>query len=388
MWLRLPARTRPDHLYPATFCGAPFSDILPGQDVRVCDGQLQEVFDDQGATALHSMRIRQPFDFADRTGTLVWDVDAKVNPHSIGHGWWIEVWITEDPAPMPHTELTVVSSYPRRGIGLSFASGGPCESTAEAWGNSLETVFVTNDDLVQSVFDDVGWDTPETRCFRAMDGQLNHFELRLSTDRLELEVTNFDDPDGPRSFVTVESLALPFSRGYVHLEHVQFSAAQDGLEGCEEGVPNTCPTPSQTFRWDNVAFDGPVLPTPRAYDVPEPGNIGPENEGAYVGWPLWDGSDLTVTFPDVDLEGVVAAGLGWTVLGANGQVYEYRLNEGAWHTSVVPDGPEATATLRGYSVALDLGELVVGSNTLDVRAVDPGTIEGVGNIDLTLELEE
>src|SRR5205085_1679177 len=87
LFVRIPAKTYTDRLFPATFCGQPFSGILPGADAKICDGigvdgttsrQLNEVFDDQGDFAYNSMRIRQPFDFTNRTGKIVWDVDAKV----------------------------------------------------------------------------------------------------------------------------------------------------------------------------------------------------------------------------------------------------------------------------------------------------------------------
>src|SRR4051794_18689213 len=60
-WVRQPASTRVDLQYPATFCGAPFSGLLPGTDSRVCDGQLDEVLEDGQAFAVNALRIRQPF---------------------------------------------------------------------------------------------------------------------------------------------------------------------------------------------------------------------------------------------------------------------------------------------------------------------------------------
>jgi len=49
--------------------------------------------------------------------------DAKVNPYNVGHGWWIELWITEDPTPLPHDEFDNVFTVPRRGIGFLFRFG-------------------------------------------------------------------------------------------------------------------------------------------------------------------------------------------------------------------------------------------------------------------------
>jgi hypothetical protein len=256
-WYRLPAHTYSEKLFPATFCGEPFDGLLPGQDVRVCDGvgvdgtvskQLNEVFDDQGDFAFHDMRIRQPFDFTDRTGTLVWDVDAKLNPYNMGHGWWIEVWITEDPSPMPYHEAPVVTAIPRRGVGLTFRFGANnCEHTADSWGNALESVVVAEDYQILHWYDDVGWETADDRCFKTTDAKLNHFELRITKDQLELWASDYQDPKSFKKRATVTDLDLGFTRGYVHFQHAHYNASKDGMEGCEENVPNTCPTPSRTF---------------------------------------------------------------------------------------------------------------------------------------------
>src|SRR5690349_1671962 len=37
-WYRLPANTYPDAFVPATFCGSPFSNVLPPADARTCAG--------------------------------------------------------------------------------------------------------------------------------------------------------------------------------------------------------------------------------------------------------------------------------------------------------------------------------------------------------------
>jgi hypothetical protein len=403
MWVRVPAKTYDDRLYPATFCGEEFSGIMPPDDVRACQGvgadgstsnQLHEVFDDQGDFAFNSMRVRQPFDFTDRTGTIVWDVDAKINPHNGGHGWWIEVWITEDPQPMPYHEAPMVVSLPRKGLGLAFRFGGGCPSTDDAWGNMLESIVITEDYQIRNWFDDIGWQTPDTRCFRSMDGHLNHFELRISQDHVELWASDFDDPDSFQLRATETDLDLPFSRGYVHFQHAHYNAAKDGLEGCEEGVPDTCPTPTQTFRWDNIGFDGPTYPTPRGYDVADSYDPGPEDgpdTGIYTGWYFEGSAPRSFTVSDVDLTGAIGASFNLDVIMAELQTFEYRFNGGAWHAFTLPtsfEGRVGGPGFRGYSLPVDLAELVDGDNTIDVRVPTPHEepIEGLGNLDLTIEV--
>ena len=68
-FLRGPFSTNPEQAFPSKFCGASFSNILPGEDVKFCPGvgvdgmpssQLNEVLDDEGDFGFNSMRIRQP----------------------------------------------------------------------------------------------------------------------------------------------------------------------------------------------------------------------------------------------------------------------------------------------------------------------------------------
>ena len=257
LWERAPAHTYgDDYLFPATFCGKAFDGVLPDQDVRTCDGvgidgkvsgQLNETFDDQGATGVNALRIRRPFDFAGRTGTIVWDVDAKVDPLNSGQGWWIAVWVTSEPTPLASDERDAINSFPRGGVGFLFAFGADCPETVDKWQNGLDGVVVT--DAYQIVSARPFWELDQTdaRCFNVADAHMNHFELRLSEDEAELWVSDSDDPTNLRLRTTVPGLALPFTRGYVQLQHWGQNAAQGGHV-----------TPSQTFRWDNVGFDGPA----------------------------------------------------------------------------------------------------------------------------------
>ena len=187
-FVREPASTESGFDAPATFCGQPFSNLMPGQDVEFCDGpsvgggtssQLNEVFNDQGDFGYNSMMIRQPFDFTGRTGTIVLDVDAKFNPHNLGHGWWVEFWITEDPTPMPYHGAPTVYAIPKNGVGFAFFGFGSCGK--ENWINTLDEVTVAHEYEIVHSFKDFDYPSGfDGRCFRTSDGILNHFELRIS----------------------------------------------------------------------------------------------------------------------------------------------------------------------------------------------------------------
>ena len=380
-WLRLPASTMNDHVFPASFCGMPFSGILPPADVRICDGpsktgvpsfQLNEVFDDQAAFALHSMRIRQPFDFAGRVGKVVWDVDAKVNPFNTGHGWWFEVWITADPAPLPHDHLDGVTSLPRNGVGFVFENGADCPEDAAAWNNALENVKVTHDDQLFHDYPFYQIGQTDRRCFRVADARLNHFELRIDKTRAELWASDFDDPSNLILRASVENLDLSFERGYVHFEHGGLNAAEDGNV-----------TSSQTFRWDNLGFDGPTLPLPRSYDVPD--NTEMLSGGVQLGWYIHDGLPHLFTVHGVELSGALSASFNFALQAGPGTALTYRLNGNAPHSFVYPDTGVPGGT-HGFSVTAPLSELLPGDNTVEVQVPTTATVESIGALDLTVEV--
>jgi hypothetical protein len=387
-WVRIPAQTYPEdtsHRFPASFCGQPFSGISPGADVRFCSGtgvdgsassQLNEVFDDQGDFGMNSLQIRQPFDFTDRTGTIAWDVDAKVSPIGLGHGWWIELWITAEASPLPYYEEWKSLAFPRNGVGFAFVTGADCPSTEAAWLNALESVHVVSDYLPRSsAFFDTAFEHAPERCFAVADGHLNHFELRISRDRAELWASDRDDPATFQLRDTIPNLGLSFSRGYVHLQHGQNDAGKSGV------------TPSQTFRWDNIGFDGPSHATPRAYDIPD--NDVPLAGGINLGWSLNDRETQSYTFSGVELGDAQAATLQLNLFSRRGEQLDYRFNAQAWRSVVVETATPDEALGRGLSMPVPLADLQSGANTLELRMLDPAPdiAESMANIGLTLELE-
>jgi hypothetical protein len=382
-FVRTPALTDDQTTFPASFCGKRFSGILPPADVRICDGpsvdggvstQIHEVLDDDGRDAQNSMRIRRPFDFGGRTGTLRFDVDAKASPLSMGHGWWVEVWITQDPAPMPQSGPA--PSPPRRGVGFRFLNGD-CPQGETVWGTKLATAIVIEGYAVvgnHTADDDI--EHAAVPCFRTSDGLLNRLRLRISRERAELWASDFDDPTNVVLRSTVSNLDLGFTRGYVHLQHVQFDASKDGNV-----------TRSQTYRWDNVAFDGPVLPDPRGYDVPDNDAVAAGGEGVVFGYPLSDGATKQFTLRDVDLAGATGATWNFLLHGATGQEIQYRLNEGPWHAFVTPEN-FTTLLLHSESVALPLDELVQGDNTIEMYVPVPTNDDAIANMDLTVDVAD
>ncbi|MEI9941331.1 MAG: hypothetical protein WDO69_29280 [Pseudomonadota bacterium] len=384
-FVRIPNTTEPltERTVTSVFCGKPFSGILIPNDVVSCDGvgvdgltsmQLNEVYDDQGDFAFNSMRIRQLFDFTDRTGTVQFDVDAKINPMNLGHGWWVEFWVTDDPAPMPYHEAPGIVPYPKNGIGINLQGLNNCPQGRES--TEVSRVFVTKDHKI--LHDIPGWeldhDSDDARCFKTQDQKLNRIKIMLTKDRVEIWASDFDDAMNLHRIAVAPILDLPFTRGYVHLQHSAYNARKDGNV-----------TGVQTYRWDNVAFDGPSYAVPRAYEVDD--NTLPDIDGTgghMYGYPLSDQTWTTVKLKGVDLTDAASASFDFSFLANSGRGLMYRFNGGDTHTFIVP--PFDREGLRGFSTDVALGDLVSGDNTLDVMMTTTQTDkeEYIGNMELSV----
>jgi hypothetical protein len=389
--VRIPASTEADMLFPSAFCGKPFSGLkVLTQDVSLCDGtgvngmlskQLNEVFDDQGDFAFNGMRIRQLFDFTDRTGTIVFDVDAKVNPYRLGHGWWVELFITDDSAPMPYHEAPGVISFPKNGIGFAFQGCDPHTSSTE-WSNQLSRVFVSKNN--QILHDYPGWDlqheSEAAKCFKTQDQKLNRFKFMISKDQAEVWASDFDTPDKMHRIAVATNLDLPFTRGYVHLEHAHYNARKDGHV-----------TGVQTFRWDNVGFDGPTYALPKSYEVVD--NDKPDIDGLggrLYGYYLTD-QPTTLPLKGVDTTGASKATFTFTIMVAMARSFQFSFNGHPFHALQVPDygkqAAQSDSALRGFAMDVPVDEIVNGDNTVAIKITGPQTYspDVVGNMELSLE---
>jgi hypothetical protein len=374
-----------------TFCGEEFSAIEPPGDVRVCpgndgagepSGQLHEVFNTD-ALPVNSMRVRQPFDFTDRTGTIVFDVDAKRNDGWDGHGWWLELWISEDPVPVPYHGAPTLGSFTGRGaVGFQILPHGQCfDQVDQASGmNTVGRVVVLGDYQVQRD-DSVGGDN----CFQARDTVLNRFKVLISRERAEFFASDADAPGELKPIVTID-LDLEFSVGYVHLQHVHYNPPKTPND---EGLYASA---SQTFRWDNIGFDGPTYPTPRGYDVPdalEPLDVAGCNPderihaGMSLGYPLASDTTQRFVLPAVDRSGAIAATLNFNISAWAGQTLRYRFNDFGWRTFTVPPVLEDDL-LRAFSLDVPLDELLDGENSLEFQTTEDGP-NRIGNVDLTID---
>jgi hypothetical protein len=267
-------------------CRADLSNarVLPDSDVLVCDPTPTVPTRHALATAaeqnygLATYRIRQPFDFAGRTGTIKLDIDLTNN----GLGGWPALIIAQDPSPTPSFDWQERGSGPRNGVEIEFGTGW-CSTP-----QTLETIVYTFNDYLQTSF------IPSFDCAiphaTTAPGALNHVEVYITQTHLEVWVSDVST-DGvtfpAAQMLWAGDVALPFSRGYVSLALRNHATMKYWLGS------------AASVRFDNVGFDGPVVTGVREYSAPD-------SLTAYGGLPgctmggtdcRWEG-DVIPAFPD------------------------------------------------------------------------------------------
>lgn len=408
--------------------------VLPDSDVLVCDPIATIPTRHALATAaeqnygLATYRIRQPFDFTGRTGTIKLDMDLSNN----GLGGWPALVISEDPAAAPSFDWQERGSGPRNGVEIEFGTGW-CNTP-----HTLETIIYTFKDYLQTSY------IPSFDCAvphaTTNKESLNHVEVYLTQTHLEVW-TSDASPDGvtfPNFHKLWEGeIALPFSRGHVTLALRNHATLKYWLSS------------AATVRFDNFGFDGPTIAGWREYSAPDSlttykglpgckmtgatcqweGDVIPafptdpdrvtcakttctyDGEGRNVGYAIpsvdeTGAQPVALTFKGVTLAGATRARL---VLAADYPWFEWngmfpppthlnlrhRENGGAWHDRFVTDveanafmdfnpslgGAGASAGLLNQVIELDLAGLREGDNTIELLAA--GTWTGSYHITVT-----
>lgn len=363
-----------------------FESVNAPDDFAICNDHYMEAMNDGGGYIYNAIRARQLFDYNNRTGKIVFEVDAK----AAGHGWWVEVWIADEPVPGPYVGAPANNAIPRNGIGFVF---GECQNSISG---ELNKVFIMKDYLVTNTIDWIQGDTQlhVDGCFETIDNRRNKLEIRISPTRFEIWASDAGESDVHRiawSDTNVDKWSMPLTRGYVSFLHVQYNAEKSGH------VAN------QTYHWDNIGFDGPVHPKAIGYDIPDalidakdsrfpPGTL---NLGYKIGL---DGSITTCcddngwisyppfTFDDVNLSDVSGARLNLNLwYFQQGDSLFYRFNGNNWKEYPHPF-PESNWGARGLSIPISLSDLVPQKNTLELKATGEEDFVAM-NIGLDLEVK-
>lgn len=397
--------------------------VTTGGDVLVCDPSdaitsrhLVTVVGSQNY-GVHGYRIRQPFDFTDRTGTLAFDADVRGGSLC----GFVGVTIAAAPTPRPAFGQYEHASGPRDGIEIVF-DGDACHE-----GNTMSPSIHVFRDYIETFTETA------TECVHVAEGMLGHFEVYVSRGHVELWGSGAS-PDGETfpefHLLWSGDVDLGFERGHVTLAGYNHAT-----------IKYWCSAESIT-RWDDIGFDGPVLNGAREYGVPDSrevveggvqgclvgsdctwvGDFIPSHdrlacdeeaeqcdypiEPRNAGYRLPNPEDAPIRF---ELTGVSLAGATSAALVLYGwyphfdfletmpidQGVRFRWNGGPWHDRPVSaaearviENPEVTLGMN-QTIDVDLAELVEGTNVLEVtgRLDHTGYPMGWNGIDLRVETE-
>jgi len=352
----------------AAGCDGPRPVAADGSDYFFCarlgeSAALRQAFNDGGGIILHSFHTRRPFDFVGRVGTVAFDVEGWATP-----GAWFELWIVDELVPAVHTSLPGIDALPSNGVGLVFQG---CNSTPP--GTGLGSVVLVADHQVARTIGRTELD--EAGCFATAVQTLNHLEIRIGERAIEVRASTSGDPAGLHRVALISGLDLPLERGYLHFESLGENAAKVG------GAAD------QTRVWDDIGFDGPFLPLPVARDVPDHLErwTGGGDQTATVwntAYVLLPTNQQTFRVEGLELLAGGAAFLDLSAFGLSaGGSFRWRFNEGSWRESPFPFSSESWRVL---SVPMSLGDLVAGTNTLELATAATAMPVLIANVDLTV----
>jgi hypothetical protein len=365
------------------------TQVFPPDDTLVCDAS-----DDIASPHLlvavgaqnygqNSYRIRQAFDFTDRTGSIVFDAEGWMLNGLLG---WISVEITEDPTPIPSFSIGAPDqnndeggAVPRNAIEIQFQSGCFAEPG---------TVGVRFIDVITDYQDELF--APESpACVSGAKGKLNHFELRVAQTRIEAWASPHSE-DGvsfePAVMLWAADVQVPFTRGWVHLtthNHATIKYSHDDTYG------PTSPIDAWVTRWDNVGFDGPVVDDTREFEVADSlvmstdaWNIpGPVMNVGYRVPDTADAAPLQLALTGVERASASSARLAiamWYLANDPGlpiaeAALRYRINGHPWHERALT-ASELAVLANGHAqgalsqmLELPIEEVVDGDNLLELE---------------------
>ncbi|MGH2353907.1 MAG: hypothetical protein ACRDJN_20060, partial [Chloroflexota bacterium] len=191
-----------------------------------------------------SLMPRQPFDWAGRTGTL----EVETNVYGFGREWWDVYILPEDEMLLEivtNDEGGTGERFPERAVRFSFRDGKP------------SVALIDNYDIVHEFthwqrFQDAFPSDPAVGDPRVR----RTFRMQLSESGWGFAVEKQDGTFW--SFTGQFPQRLTFSRGQARVEHHAYNPTKDGIQGT--------PWSQYTYHWDNLRFDGPVLPARPAFE--------------------------------------------------------------------------------------------------------------------------
>jgi hypothetical protein len=370
-------------------------------DIKICRGELNEVVNDNpdvnasnehtvtgdGTVTSLAMYPKQPFDFAGRTGTAVFEVSDNSGG---SHAAWPEFWITSAPAPDPFAHLASWQALPQFGFGIRLdavcgpGQGGQCAPNCPR--DNRGNVVTVNDaiDIRNYTENDPenngNFKTIRDGCVRepTRPGELNHFEVRVSENRIDVYGTNAGTSAPLIHLATIPNANLGFTRGLIWLEDVHYNANK----GVDVGVYQAM----HTFTWDNVGFDGPVLPRDLAFDASDSRtSVSGYPALINLGWVSSASAPATITIPKVkDISKAIGGLLTFNFENQDVSpvTLRYSLNHHPVHTFAWPYPDTMSNSPRTIAIPISLSEVVKGTNHVKIWSDQDSLI--LSNVDLIM----
>lgn len=361
--------------YPDTemFCQTPLSGVVPDRDSFMCNGTngtdttLQGTEDMHWMTSLndHGQYIAigantlQPFDFANRTGTISFMVDAVTRGF---HSFWPDVVLSDSPMPLAHESKPGLDAPPRNGVEIDFNAG--CGTPAQVNpgdGAALSDYPQTTVGQV-SLFNNYGekdWNPQALGvlpCAQALRDSPNHIVLKVSQTSLDIYMSDHgqDDLQLIKHLDQNDGFHLNFTQGYLALQQAHYNAEKF----------NGADAQNMTYHWHEVGFDGPILPTLRAYEVPD-SLTNRSDGGVNIGYDLKQTLNFVINGVDITNADAASVVLNFRNDAAIDSQLRVSVNGGPQHPVVSPAINYATTA---GSADIPITELQQGTNTLTFTA--------------------
>jgi hypothetical protein len=333
---------------------------------------MRESIEDNGGVYVLAAYPKQPFDWANRTGTVSFDV---TNDTSGSHGAWPEFWISDLPVPAPFmhgSNPCDACSLPKHAIGIRLdGEGGSCEGGWRAGSVIAVRNYVVEE---KGVFDpdNGGMRIQQTGCASeptGPNGGMNHVEIRVSQNTIEVWATDAGTRAGLHMINLITNANLSFTKGLIWIEDAHYN-------GYKSSRPSTH---NHTFAWDNVAFDGPPTYRDLSFDVLDKNVPGGFPNTWALGWltgPTFPASLTTLPMTAANISAATKALLmfnyGWVT---SVDTINYSINGHA--VSVANPVVLPLRGLRSVSFEVLLSWLVPGPQSIVISSNTPDAVQNV-----------
>jgi hypothetical protein len=343
-------------------------------DVIICNGQLRQAVNDNHDITVLAAYPKQPFNFANRTGTVSFDVS---NDTTGPHGAWPEFWISDQPVPVPFTYYNPcgVCLLPRHGLGIRFEANECQPGGGWRVGSVVAVRNYVPEDRTYYENNPTGMKVSPKGCASLStgpNGGLNHIEVRISKDRIDVYASDAGQTAPLKILATVTDADLSLTQGLIWITDGHYNAEKAAIPG----NPLFPDLRMHTFTWDNVAFDGPATYRDLSFDVLD----GTEVVGTALnqrvirtGWFASPAMPADLTTLPMTAANIAAATGAWLTFSWGKEVaptaFAYTVNG---HPSTMPIPPNLALAqpigMRSLAMPVPLAYLVPGAQRIQLSS--------------------